>query len=333
MNPELTFDIPVITLDLHVPEIEKVLSLYDRMEVWRSSDNVTYTEITAPTDTYASIDGSVEGTWNLNGATLSIAKNSVAPISITFTSPNPYDLLSLINIINPYFYDVESPTYKIASQVPSNTNRLKLISDIKGLESNIQVSGTAASILGFSSTKIYGQIHRIVLTNPTTRYQFYDTSAENQTYYYKTRFSNSKTGRVSAFSSYIISPVQPILDASNLVTCYCKFSDNQGNPIRDRRITIVLQQPRITGSNPTISVPLIGVMEQRIELLTDQFGFASTKLPKNTLIKVFIENSYMNRIINTGTTDFDLLDKVSVSYDPFNLIATPNLAPVVATLP
>lgn len=333
MNPELTFDIPIITLDLHVPEIEKVLSLYDRMEIWRSSDNITYNEITAPIDTYASIDGTAMGTWNLNGTTLSIAKNSASAVNITFTSPNPYDLLSLLNIINPYFYDSESPTYKVASQVPSNTNRLRLTSDLKGLESNIQISGTAASVLGFSATKVYGLIHRIVLTNPTTRYQFYDTSAENQTYYYKTRFSHSKTGRISAFSSYIISPSQPILDASNLVTCYCKLSDNQGYPIKDRRITLVLQQPHVVGSSSTLMAPLIGVMEQRIEVLTDQFGFASTKLPKNTIIKVFIENSYMNRIINTGTADFDLLDRVSTSYDPFNLVATPNLAPVIATLP
>ncbi len=333
MNPELTFDIPIITLDLHVPEIEKVLSLYDRMEIWRSSDNITYNEITGPIDTYASIDGSTSGTWNLNGTTLSIAKNSSPAINITFTLPNPYDLLSIINIINPYFYDSETPTYKIASQVPSNTNRLRLISDIKGIESNIQISGSAATILGLSTTKVYGIIHRIVLTNPTTRYQFYDTSAENQTYYYKTRFSNSKTGRVSSFSSYIISPLQPIVNNSNLVTCYCKLADHKGDPLKDRRIILVLQQPYVIGSSSTLTVPLIGITEQRIELLTDQFGFASTKIPKNTLIKVFIENSYLNRIINTGTADFDLLDKLSTSYDPFNLVATSNLAPVVATLP
>lgn len=333
MNPELTFDIPIITLDLHVPEIEKVLSLYDRMEIWRSSDNITYNEITGPIDTYASIDSSTSGTWNLNGTTLSIAKNSSPAINITFTLPNPYDLLSIINIINPYFYDSETPTYKIASQVPSNTNRLRLTSDIKGIESNIQISGSAATILGLSTTKVYGIIHRIVLTSPTSRYQFYDTSAENQTYYYKTRFSNSKTGRVSSFSSYIINPLQPIVDDSSLVTCYCKLADYKGDPLKDRRIILVLQQPYVIGSNSTLTVPLIGVPEQRIELLTDQFGFASTKIPKNTLIKVFIENSYLNRIINTGTADFDLLDKLSTSYDPFNLVATPNLAPVVATLP
>lgn len=333
MNPELTWDIPVITLDLHVPQIEKVLTLFDRMEIWRSSDNITYSEITAPTDTYSMIDGSVAGVWNLNGTTLSIARNSASPVNITFTKADPYDLLSLINIINPYFYDPLHPDYKIASQVPSNTNRLRLTSDINGLESNLQISGSAASILGFSSTKIYGKVHRIILTEPTVRYRFYDTSAENQTYYYKTRFSNSRTGRISDFSSYIISPVQPIVDPSNLVTCYCKFSDNEGLPIRDRRIVLVLQQPQVIGSSPTISAPLVGVMEQRIELLTDQFGFASTKLPKNTLVKVYIEESYLNRIINTGTSDFDLLDKLSTTADPFNLVTTPNLAPVIATLP
>lgn len=333
MNPELTFDVPIITLDLHIPEIEKVLTLYDRMEVWRSSDNLTYTEITGPTDTFAQVDGTVVGTWDLNGTSLTIRKNNSSPVTITFTKVLPYDLLSLINIINPYFFNPLSPTYKIASQVPTNTNRLRLTSDINGLESTLQIAGTAATVLGLTTTKIYGVLHRLVLTNPTVRYRFYDTSAENPIYYYKTRFSNSQTGRISAFSDYVIYPIQSIVSPSDLVTCYCKFSDSQGNPVKDRRVILVIQQPGIIGSSSTFLAPLVGVMEERVELLTDQFGFASTKLPKNILVKVYIEESYLNRIINTGTSDFDLLNKVSTSYDPFNLVATPNLVPVVATLP
>lgn len=325
MTPELTLDVPVINLDLHVPDIEKTMSLYDRMEVWRSNDNITYAEITDVTDLSASIDGTVVGTWNLNGTTLTIAKNSAAPISITFTSANPYDLQTVINIINPYFHNPLNPNYKIASQVPT-VNRLRLTSDLDGLESNLLISGSAAAVLGLSTVKTYGKLHRIVLTMPTTRYRLYDTSAENQLYYYKTRFSSTKTGRLSTFSDYIPSKILPIIDDSNLVVCSARFSDNQGNPIKNKRIIITIQKPQAIGT----SAPFIGVLEERIELLTDQFGFVSTKLPKNTTIKVYIENSYLNRIIDTGVVDFDLLDKLSTTPDPMTLEVAPNLAPIIS---
>lgn len=332
MNPEVTLDVPVITLDIHVPDIEQTMSLYNRIEIWRSPDDTAYTEITASEDTRAFIDGTTSGTWNLNGLTLTISKNSAAPISILFTSTDPYDLQKILNIINPYFYDPNNQTYKIASQVPTQ-NKLRLVSDLDGLESSLEISGTAAAVLGITTQKTYGKLHRIVLTIPTIRYRFYDTSAEGQLFYYKTRFSNTKTGRLSPFSEAILGKILPILSPSDQITCWAKFSDNQGNPIRDKRIVLTIQQPQVIGGTPTITTPLIGVMEERIELRTDQYGFTQTKLPKNTLVKVYIENSYLNRIINTGTTDFDLLDKLSTTTDPFNLEATIPQIPVVTLIP
>ncbi len=333
MYPELELQIPAITLDIHVPDIEKTLTLYDRLEVWRSNDNTSFTEITSSWDLPAAIDGTVEGPWPLVGTTLSISKNTSQVVNISFTSMAGYDLQSLINIINPYFYDAENQNYKIASQVPTNTNRLRLVSDLDGWESNITVGGTAAIVLGLSTTKSYGKLHRTVLTYPTTRYRIFDTSAENQLYYYKVRFSHSKTGRISDFSTSIPSKILPVLQDSDMVTCYGRLADNQGLPIRGRRVILVVQQPKVIGASPTISSPLVGVMEERIEMVTDQFGYFSTKVPKNTFIKVYFEGSLINRIINSGVVDFDLLDEISTTPDPFNLAHTENLAPVVTMFP
>lgn len=332
MNPEITLETPVITLDIHVPDIEQTLSLYNRIEIWRSFDDTIYEEITAIEDTKAIINGTISGPWNLNGLTLSISKNSAQVVNITFTATDPYDLQTLINIINPYFYDPFNQNYKIASQIPTE-NKIRFISDLDGLESSLELSGTALSVLGLTTTKIYGKLHRIVLTKPTIRYRFYDTSAEGQLFYYKTRFSNTKTGRLSSFSEPILGKLLPILLPTQLITCWAKFSDNQGNPIKNKRIIIVIQQPQVIGTTPTILNPLIGTLEERIELKTDQYGFCSTTLPKNTLIKIYIENSYINRIINTGTTDFDLLDKLSTSQDPFNLETTIPQIPIVSLNP
>lgn len=332
MNPEVTLETPVITLDIHVPDIEQTLSLYNRIEIWRSVDDTTYTEITAPEDTRAIIKGAQSGPWNLNGLTLTISKNSAQAITITFTAVDPYDLQTLINIINPYFYDPNNQNYKLATQIPAE-NKIRFTSDLDGLESSLELSGTALAVLGLTSNKTYGKLHRIVLTKPTIRYRFYDTSAEGQLFYYKTRFSNTKTGRLSSFSEAILGKILPILSPTQVVTCWAKFSDNQGNPVKNKRVILVIQQPQTLGSLPTIIDPLIGVLEERIELRTDQYGFCSTILPKNTLIKVYIENSYVNRIINTGTTDFDLLDKLSTTADPFNLEVTIPQIPIVSLNP
>lgn len=326
--PQLELDIGVIYLDLYVKEIEKIRLLYDRIEVWRSTDNITYTEITAPDDYPAFIDGTVVGPWNVSGTTLTVTKNGTAPISLTFGGTNPVDLLTIINTINVLFY---GPNYKMASEVPTNTNRLSLKSDIDGLESSLLLSGSACSVLGLSTTITYGKNHRIILTEPTIRYRFYDTSAViGTTYYYKIRYSNSITGRISAFSQYVLGDPLPLL-TTELVTAYIKLSDARGNPVRNKRIILILRRPVVTGSNPTLMAPLIGVMDERIEMLTDQFGFASAKVPKGGELEVYIEDTLINRIITVPNTDFDLLDAVSQTYDPFNLVVQLPVIPVISS--
>lgn len=326
--PELQLDVPVIYLDIYVKEIEKIRLLYDRIEVWRSTDNITYTEITAPDDLPATIDGTVVGPWSVSGTTLTISKNSTASVSLTFGGTNPVDLLTIINTINVLFY---GPNYKMASEVPINTNRLSIKSDIDGLESSLLLSGSACSVLGLSTTLTFGKNHRIILTEPTVRYRFYDTSAiSGPTYYYKIRYSHSKTGRISSFSDYILGDPLPIL-TTELVTAYIKLSDHRGNPVRNKRIVLVLRRATTFGSNPTISAPLIGVMDDRIEMITDQFGFASTKVPKGGELEVYIEDTLINRIITVPTTDFDLLDKVSQTADPFNLVVQVPVIPIISS--
>jgi hypothetical protein len=325
--PELKTDVDFIKLYIEVPNIQKLLPLYNVIEVWRSLDNITYNEITAETDTVAVIDSTITGpTWNLNGTQLIIEKNSAPTFTISFTTANPYNLQTILNIINE-----QAKTHYVnrfsdfATQKPTNTNLIRFKSDIEGLESSLKITGSAASILGIASTKNYGAIHRIHLTRPTTHYEFEDYSAEDLslTYYYKVRFRSTETDRVSSFSSYILGQPLTIVDGAELVTASITLADENGYPQKDKRIVIeVLTQ--YTNDD------FIGVLQKSIDLKTDQFGFASTKLPKNIDIKVYIEDSFLNRVINTGTSDFNLLDKISAAPDPLNLTTQPNLVPVIS---
>ena len=47
-------------------------------------------------------------------------------------------------------------------------------------------------------------------------------------------------------------------------------------------------------------------------------------------LKVYIENTLLNRLINSGNSDFDLLDKLSLSYDPFNVVFQDPLIPIIS---
>jgi hypothetical protein len=324
--PELSLDPPVQYIDIFVKEIEKVLLLYDRIEIWRSEDNVTYTELTADDDYPAFIQGTSPGPFNISGKSLGISKNDSPPLIITFGGVDPVDLQTILDTVNLVF---SGPNYKCATEVPTNTNKLQLQSDIKGLSSNIQVSGTAVADFGLITTRIYGKTHRPILTNPTIRYRFYDTSAIiGTTYYYKYRYSHSITKRVSSFSEYIL--VDPIQIMSSTVNCYIRLADNRGYPVRGRRIVLHIINPSVFGTTPTINQPLVGIMDQRIEMITDQFGKAITKVPINTYLKVYIENSLINRLLNTGQVDFDLLDKLSLTYDPFNVVFQDPLIPIIS---
>lgn len=325
--PELSLDPPVQYIDVFVQEIEKVLLLYDRIEIWRSDDNITYTEITADDDYPAYIQGTSSGPFFVSGKTLTISKNDAPPIGFTFGGVDPIDLQTVLDTIN---LVLSGPNhYKAATEVPVNTNKLQLQSDIKGLSSNIQVGGPAAPDFGFTASRIYGKTHRSILTFPTIRYRFYDTSAIiGNTYFYKYRYSHSVTGRVSTFSTYVI--VDPVQVMSNVVNCYIRLADNGGYPIRGRRIILHIINPSVFGNTTTLNQPLVGVMDQRIEAVTDQFGKAVIKVPANTDIKVYIENTLLNRVINTGQVDFDLLDKISTSFDPFNVVFQDPLIPIIS---
>jgi hypothetical protein len=87
--PELSLDPPIQYIDVFVQEIEKVLLLYDCIEIWRSDDNITYTEITADDDYPAYIQGTSSGPFFVSGKTLTISKNDAPPIGFTFGGVDP----------------------------------------------------------------------------------------------------------------------------------------------------------------------------------------------------------------------------------------------------
>lgn len=308
--PRISLDTPVTFIDIDVVDPEKTILLYDVIQVWRSPDNIQpYVEITAVDDIPAQLDGTIDGTWLLNGKILTIVKNNADPISITFDGPDPYDLQSVLNKIN-------SIIPKLASQVGPNINRVRLTSDLKGLASTLLISGTAATPLGLSTTRVVGKAHRVELTTPTNKYRFFDLDGQ-PTYYYKVRFYNSLNKAVSNFSAFIQATSQIILSPSDLVVASIRLADETGMPIENRRVIMVPIVNKKVGGISLLSV------QNRIIMKTDQFGYASTKIAKGITVRVFFEGTGFEREIIVPNTDFDIMD-VATSYpDPFNIVNTP----------
>lgn len=310
--PKLTLDNNIIFIDLDIVDTEKTLLLFDSIQIWRSIDNIEpYTQLTADEEIPAIADGTISGTWNLENTTLTIIKNSADPITMTFTGSNPFDLQTVINQINLKF-----PS--IARQQGANINKLRLVSDVVGLSSNLTISGSAVSILGLPTTKLIGKCHRVELTYPTNKYRFYDLDGA-PTYYYKARFYNKLNKTVSPFTNPIRATIAPVLDNTQLVTASITLSDNVGNPIEGRRIILV---PIVT--KRVSSIALLSTQD-RIILKTNQFGFASTKLVKGTTIKCFFEGTGFEREIIVPDTDFDILTATTQYPDPFNIVSPPPL--------
>ncbi len=307
--PNLFLDSDIVSIDIEVGDVSKTLLKFDRIEVWRSPDNVIpYIEITSDDDTSATVIGTVDGPWILTGTSLNISLNDATPLVITFTEVST-DLLSLITKIN-------NVVPGIASQVGPNINRIKLSSNLIGLLSSIQISGIAASILGLSTIRTIGAAHRIELIEPTTRYKFYDVDGLFS-YYYKIRFRNSVNGALSPYSTIIRATPPQNLANSDLVTASVKLSNATGIPIEGRRIILVPIIITQISSNGLLST------QDRIVIKTDQFGFASTKIAKGIRLRIFFEGTGFEREILVPNIDFDILQAATTYPDPFNIVSTP----------
>jgi hypothetical protein len=215
--------IPALTI--LVSNIEEEIMIYDRIQVFRSLDNITFTEITAPEITYPSILGTISGPFALTGKTLIIQKEAK---SWTLNFSSTLDTLSLVKQIN------TTVGFTLAQ---NSENRLKLVDDIKGTGAWIQLNGNATDVIGLTTSKIYGLASRPYLTVPTTVYKVWDLSDVTSAWY-KTRLVSSKTGRTSAYSNVEQWPAPKLIADENLVTASIKLSDANGNPMIGDEIII-----------------------------------------------------------------------------------------------
>lgn len=318
----------VIKLDIVVNDLLEMLSLYNRIEVHRSTTELgTYSELTDPLGPVPAIVDGTSASWgNLSGLIIQLLLDGL-PFSITLPIENPMSLQSIIDAINTVTSKGGYP--EVASEVPTSTNRLRLVSN-PGTGSSIQViTGTVASALGLSTTKANGKDRRIRLVSPTTMYSFFDKDGDDS-FWYKTRFSSTDNLNVSNFSDPRQGNTNVVVPAGRLVKGTIDLVDGLGRPVIGRRIIFI---PITATAIVSTTAWVVPGFDARIEVLTNEAGHASANLLRNVSYRVIIEGTSFIREFTTpdNNTAFDILSIVGSIPDAFDIAQTP-IRPIKVTI-
>ena len=306
----------LVSIDIYVDRLGDVIAIFDRIEVYRSTagEGGPFVEITdAAGPTSAQVDGTVTGTFDLDGLTLDVALDMGSAQSIPFTG----DGLSLAAVIA----QIEAVIPGIASEIPTDTDLLRLTSQSDGTGSTLEVTaGAAATILGLPTTKVAGKAGRIPLVSPTANYKFLDLDGD-QSYFYQTRYSSSITGTVSTFSEPRQGSADTVVPSGQLSLAKAYLITGDGKPVVGRCIVFHPQQiHQVTGEDYF----LVPGYDGRVTTTTNEQGFAQAALIRGGRYRVHFEGtSYMREFVVPDLTEFDLLPLIGTQPDPFDISQTP----------
>lgn len=304
----------VIKLQIYVANLDNVMGLFDEMQVWRSTtgDGGPFTEITAAAAAAATLTGSEDAPFTLNGLTLNLEIDGGSEQTVTFSTADPVGIDFVLSAVN------DAVTGATATE---DNGALVITSDNTGTDSIVEITGgTALTELGFTTGDIdYGEAARITLQAGVENYEFDDESGDAD-YYYRTRYYNSVTGAVSSYGVAVQGSIGTIISSSNLIKAVIDLAGLDGSPLDEQRVTF------FNVYAPPISVTDIGVLGRSLEITTDQAGHAETMLIKGALLDVAIPGTGIVRQITVPSsgTEFNLMDELIAADDLFQ-IQTPDI--------
>ncbi len=309
----------IIEIGLEVEDVENISRLYDRIQLFRSPNQSgspnPFLPITNTESTSASIDGTVEGPWNLSGQILSVSLDSADPVDVTFTGSNPFNIRAVIDRINLSF------SISLVTEAGIDTNKVRLVSGSSGTQSSLLVSGAAATTLGLLTSLVTGKGASPLLSPNTDKYTILDFNGLSSDWY-KARYVNSLTGAASELSDAFPGGDGTGIPDSNLSTGKISLSDVAGNPIVGIRVIFVATGSQVISDGAGNNYGVLP-SSKRIEIVTDFNGRASIDLVKGQRLKVFIEGTGFQREFVVPNTDFDILTVASVQPDPLSIVTVP----------
>lgn len=303
-----------VTITVAVDDVDAVLESYDVIEVHRSvtGPTGTYVNLTNETKISASLTGSNDAPFTLNGLTLQIRVDGGEVQSATIEEADPVQIDPLVAELSDAFEDVTVSN--------GGTGNIKFTSNRTGTESVVEIyGGTALTALGLSTSFVSGQDRYVPLVSGYTEFTFTD-NAGAASYYYKVRYLNTDTGVTSAFSDPIIGEQSSPI-SSELITATIDLVDMRGNPLVD---TIVVVSNTFVATSLTVSG--YGMLGASTEFNTDASGHGEVQLVKGSIVDVSITGTGITRriVVPSSGTSFDLLAAVAAADDVFQ-IQTPDI--------
>lgn len=308
----------LVSIDIFVDRLDDVLAIFNQVEVHRSTagEGGPYTEITdASGATSAIVDGTVTGTFDLDGLTLDISVDLAAAQTVVFVG----DGLSLASVIS----QINAVIAGLASEVPTDTDLLRLTSPSVGTGSAVLVTaGAAATALGLPTTQVNGKAARTALVSPTSNYNFLDLDGD-QSYYYKTRYSSTSSGTVSTFSEPRQGSADTIVPSAQLSLAKAILVTGSGKPVVGRCLVFHPQTIHQVAGGGDVQF-LIPGYDGRVVATTNEQGFAQAPLIRGGRYRVHFEGtSYMREFTVPDLTEFDLLPLLGPLPDPFDIVQAP----------
>lgn len=309
----------LISINIHIDRLSDVLATFDRIEVHRSTAGLggPFTEITDLSGpTAAQVDGTAAGGFTLNGLLLEIEVDNVTQ-QITFSGVDPLDIATVISQIN-------AVVSGLASEVPTDTDMLRLVSVITGTGSTLQVTAsTAATALGLATTRVAGKVARIALIDPTTDYRFLDLDGA-EAYFYQTRYSSTTSPTVSEFSDPRQGSLDVVAPSDELIKAELRLLNGAGKPVVGRCVRFILQTIQPVATTTYQAIP--GV-DASVFVVTTETGYATINLLKGGQYRMVIEGTAFIRDFTVPATGpFDVLALAGTSPDPFDIVQAPILA-------
>lgn len=305
----------VIKLTVFVEKLANVLSLFDSIAVERApADTGPFVQITTPVASAATITGTVQGPFTVNGKTLIVKIDNGADQTFTFVTADPISSDDLADLIN------DTITSATAS---GSTQYLKLTTSGTGTGSRIDiVGGTALADLGFTLDDwVTGTDAHVALSPSQEEYEYDDQNGE-VSFYYRTRFYSSISGQFSTYSDPILGSVGYIVPGSELIIGKIDLAGIDGKPVAGRVILFGVRDQPLVASSFLIAA--------NAYVVTDESGHAEINLIKGARVEVTVSGTAVTRVITVpdSGSDFNLVDAIAAADDSFQ-IQIPNIPTAV----
>lgn len=301
----------LITQVVLVPEITTKLLTYDRLRWYRSQTgrNGLYEAATSETPTSAVLQG-VPISRVLTGKSLRLRIHGTTTLELTLAGPDPVSVSAVADQLTQ-----ASPL--LTASVLDDALRIETVAT--GVSASLEVlASDAAPYLGLLVGEgAAGTGADNALVAGLSEYLFSDHQS-GLSAWYAVEYRSSTTGVVSLRSAPFPTRALEGVPLSQLVGCFVRLCDLNGQPLAGRRVFIhnVFRPNRVVAGNRAW-----GVFRQYEELVTDLNGYAETLLVRGAMVDVTIAGTGFTRRITVPQTAslVDLLDPALNPEDEFGI--------------